>query len=68
MTDRPVEVHFHDDFGLATANVIAGLNADASVASCSLYAMGERAGNTATEEAALALRNPLWDRLRTGAE
>lgn len=56
ITHRPIEIHTHDDFGLATANILAGLEAGASVASTTLNGIGERAGNAATEEVALALR------------
>jgi len=56
ITHRPIEIHTHDDFGLATANILAGLEAGASVASTTLNGLGERAGNARTEEVALALR------------
>lgn len=51
----PVEVHFHDDFGLALANVLAAIEAGADVVSSSVGGVGERAGNTATEEVTAAL-------------
>jgi isopropylmalate/homocitrate/citramalate synthase len=56
ITHRPVEIHTHDDFGLATANILAGLEAGASVASTTMIGIGERSGNALTEEVALALR------------
>jgi len=52
---RPIEVHCHNDFGLATANTLAALSAGAQIASTSLNGMGERSGCAATEEVALAL-------------
>lgn len=55
LTGKPIEVHCHNDFGLATANTLAALSAGAQVASTSLNGMGERAGCAATEEVALAL-------------
>ena len=55
VTHLPVEVHCHDDFGMATANTLAGIAAGASVASTVLNGMGERAGGAPTEEVALAL-------------
>jgi isopropylmalate/homocitrate/citramalate synthase len=55
LTGRPIEVHCHNDFGLATANTLAALAAGAQVASTALNGMGERAGCAATEEVALAL-------------
>jgi isopropylmalate/homocitrate/citramalate synthase len=51
----PIEVHFHDDFGLATANAVAAVEAGAEAVSSSIAGVGERAGNTATEEVAAAL-------------
>ncbi len=56
LTGKPVEVHCHNDFGLATANTLAALCAGAQVASTALNGMGERAGCAATEEIAMALR------------
>ncbi len=56
LTGRPIEVHCHNDFGLATANTLAALSEGAQVASTALNGMGERAGCAATEEIAMALR------------
>lgn len=53
----PVEVHFHDDFGLAVANVLAAVDAGADIVSSSVAGVGERAGNAATEEVAVALQS-----------
>ena len=54
-TDLPIEVHCHDDFGLATANSLRAVRAGADVVSCSLGGFGPRAGNAALEEVVLAL-------------
>jgi isopropylmalate/homocitrate/citramalate synthase len=51
----PIEVHFHDDFGLATANALAAVQAGAGSVSCSIAGVGERAGNVPTEEIVAAL-------------
>jgi isopropylmalate/homocitrate/citramalate synthase len=51
----PIGVHCHDDLGLATANTLAGIAAGASGAQGSVLGVGERAGNAALEEIALAL-------------
>ncbi len=51
-----LEVHAHDDLGLATANTLAGLRAGAGWASVTVLGLGERAGNAALEEVAVALR------------
>jgi len=56
MGDTPLEIHCHNDFGLGTANTLAALEAGAEVASTTINGIGERVGNTATEEVALALR------------
>ena len=51
-----IEVHTHNDFGLATANALAGLYAGASVADTTVIGIGERAGNAALEEIVMALK------------
>ena len=53
--DKPVEAHFHDDFGLGTANTIIALAAGADVAHTTIMGIGERAGNVSFEELALSL-------------
>lgn len=55
LTGGSVAVHCHDDFGLALANTLAGVAAGASLADASVLGLGERAGNCATEELAVAL-------------
>lgn len=45
-----LEIHAHNDFGLAAANALAGVKAGASFASVTVNGIGERAGNTAFEE------------------
>jgi homocitrate synthase NifV len=52
----PVEMHTHDDLGLATANALAGLNAGARSVNTTVNGLGERAGNAALEEVVMALR------------
>jgi len=51
----PLEIHCHDDFGLACANTVAGVVAGAEFVSTTLNGIGERSGNAATEEVALTL-------------
>lgn len=51
----PVEVHTHDDLGLATANALAGVRAGARVIDVTVNGMGERAGNAALEEVVVGL-------------
>ena len=49
-------VHCHNDLGLATANALAGVLGGARQIECTINGIGERAGNTALEEAVMALR------------
>ena len=53
--DKPLEPHFHDDFGLSVANTIAALAAGGSVAHTTITGTGERAGNTPMEDLVMAL-------------
>ncbi|MEE9273327.1 MAG: 2-isopropylmalate synthase [Robiginitomaculum sp.] len=48
--------HCHDDLGLATANSLAAVRGGARQIECALNGIGERAGNCALEEVAMALR------------
>jgi 2-isopropylmalate synthase len=54
---RPIRVstHCHDDFGLALANALAGLEAGADEVQATLGGIGERAGNTSMEQLAALL-------------
>ena len=53
--DKPLEVHFHDDFGMGAAATVMALMAGAEVAHTSITGIGERAGNTPYEDVALSL-------------
>jgi homocitrate synthase NifV len=53
-TDLELEIHCHDDLGLATANTLAGIKAGATHASVTVIGLGERAGNAPLEEVAVA--------------
>lgn len=55
-TDIELEFHAHDDLGLATANTLAAVMGGARHASVTVAGLGERAGNAALEEVAIALR------------
>ena len=48
-------VHCHNDLGLATANSLAGVLGGARQIECTVNGLGERAGNTALEEAVMAM-------------
>ncbi|EKV00051.1 homocitrate synthase NifV [Leptolyngbya sp. PCC 7375] len=52
----PVEMHTHNDLGLATANALAGIRAGAVSINTTVNGLGERAGNAALEEVVMALR------------
>ena len=51
-----IEVHTHNDFGLATANALAGISAGACCVDTTVTGLGERAGNAALEEIIMALK------------
>lgn len=53
--NKPLEAHFHNDFGLATANTILALASGAEVAHVTISSLGERAGNASLEEVVLIL-------------
>lgn len=52
----PIEMHTHNDLGLANANALAGIQAGASSVNTTVNGFGERAGNAATEEVVMALK------------
>jgi len=52
----PVEMHAHNDFGMATANSIAAIQAGATFVSVTVNGLGEGAGNTAHEVLVMALK------------
>ncbi len=52
----PVEMHTHNDLGLATANALAGIKAGALSVNTTVNGLGERAGNAALEEVVMALK------------
>ncbi len=53
--NKPLETHFHNDFGLATANTLIALASGVEVAQTSIASIGERAGNVSFEEVVLSL-------------
>jgi isopropylmalate/homocitrate/citramalate synthase len=54
-TKLPVEVHTHNDFGMAVATELAGVEAGAEVIHSCANGLGERTGNAALEELIVAL-------------
>ena len=55
--DIGIEIHAHNDLGLATANTLAAFRAGATHASTTVNGLGERAGNAALEEVVMAARH-----------
>lgn len=55
--DLDIEIHAHNDLGLATANTLAALRAGATHANTTVNGLGERAGNAALEEVVMAARH-----------
>jgi methanogen homocitrate synthase len=55
LTKLPVEVHTHNDFGMAVATELAGVEAGAEVVHSCANGLGERTGNAALEELIVAL-------------
>ena len=53
----PTSTHTHDDLGLAVTNVLASLAAGADLVHTTVNGIGERAGNAALEEVAIALEH-----------
>ena len=56
-TDLQLEIHAHNDFGLATANSLAAVRAGATHINTTVNGLGERAGNAPLEEVVMALRH-----------
>ncbi|MGH9356679.1 MAG: 2-isopropylmalate synthase [Terriglobia bacterium] len=65
-----LSTHTHDDLGLAVANTIAGIRGGARQVECAINGIGERAGNAALEEIAMAISVrrdalPVYTQIRT---
>lgn len=52
-----IEMHTHNDFGMATANCMAGIKAGARFMSTTVMGIGERAGNAPLEEVIMACKH-----------
>lgn len=55
--DIEIEIHAHDDYGLATANTLAAVAGGATHINTTMNGLGERAGNAPLEECVLALQH-----------
>ena len=60
----PIEMHTHNDFGLANANALSGLDAGAVSVNTTVIGLGERAGNASFEQISMALKH-LYGEART---
>ncbi|MHB9021879.1 MAG: homocitrate synthase [Halothiobacillus sp.] len=56
-TDMELEIHAHNDLGLATANSIAALRFGATHVNTTVNGLGERAGNAPLEEVVMCLHH-----------
>lgn len=54
--DVPISVHFHNDFGLATANTLTAIEYGANQAHVTVNGLGERTGNCSLEELVITLK------------
>lgn len=50
-----IEMHMHNDFGMATANSIVGIEAGAKSVNTTVIGLGERAGNASFEQVVMSL-------------
>ncbi len=51
----PIEMHAHNDYGLATVDMLSAVVGGASVLHTSINALGERSGNAATDEVVIGV-------------
>lgn len=64
--DLEIEMHAHDDLGMATANTLAAARAGATHLNTTVNGLGERSGNAPLEEVVLGLH--VCHGLRTGID
>lgn len=57
IVDLEIEMHAHDDLGLATANTLAAVRGGATHVNTTVHGLGERAGNAALEEVVMSLKH-----------
>jgi len=53
--DIPIEIHAHNDYGLAVANSLAAIEAGAEYVSTTVNGIGERSGNASLEQIIMSL-------------
>jgi isopropylmalate/homocitrate/citramalate synthase len=54
--DRPLVVHFHNDFGLGAYNTVRALHHGATIPTCTVNGIGERAGNAPLHTTVMILK------------
>ncbi|NEX19529.1 homocitrate synthase [Thiorhodococcus mannitoliphagus] len=57
IVDMEIEMHAHDDLGMATANTLAAVRGGATHVNTTVHGLGERAGNAPLEEVVMGLRH-----------
>lgn len=57
VVDLELEMHAHDDLGLASANSLAAVRGGATHVNTTVHGLGERAGNAALEEVVMGLKH-----------
>ena len=57
--EQQFDFHPHNDYGLATANVMAAVRAGISSVHCTINCLGERAGNASLSEISVVLRDKM---------
>jgi len=57
--EQEFDFHPHNDYGLATANVMSAVRAGVSSVHCTINCLGERAGNASLPEISVVLRDKL---------
>ena len=70
INDAIINVHCHNDLGLAVANSIAAVQNGARGVECTINGLGERAGNAALEEFVMAIktRDDMFGDIETGVK
>jgi isopropylmalate/homocitrate/citramalate synthase len=54
--DKPLVIHFHNDFGLGAYNTVRALHHGATIPTCTVNGIGERAGNAPLHTTVMILR------------
>jgi len=54
--DKPLVVHFHNDFGLGAYNTVRALHHGATIPTCTVNGIGERAGNAPLHTTVMILK------------